>query len=82
MNIDFLQIWYFEVVALELSIILTQTVGRFNIRVTPYSGILTLAMLKYLMSKNLSTKTLKSCTASNNTRRHLEHRTRNTVCKG
>ena len=82
MNIDFLLIWHFEVVVLERSIILTQTVGRFNMRVTPFSGILTLAMLKYLMSKDLSTNTLKSCTASNNTRRHLEQRTRNTASKG
>ena len=43
-------------VGLELSVILTQTVGRFD-RVTPYTGILTLGKLKYFMSKNLSTKT-------------------------
>ena len=62
MNIDFRQIWHFDVsgtgwVGLELSVILTQTVGRFDVRVTPYTGILTLAKLRYFMSKDLSTKT-------------------------
>ena len=61
MNIDFWQIWHFDVsgtgwVGLELSVILTQTVGRFDVRVTPYTGILTLAKLRYFMS-NLSIKT-------------------------
>ena len=37
---------------LELSIIFTQTVGRlFNMWVTPYTGIIILAKLKYFMSK-------------------------------
>ena len=62
-NIDFWQIWYFEVkgtgwVGLELSIIFMETVGRFDMWVTLYTGILTLAKLKYFMSKGLSTKTL------------------------
>ena len=46
MNIDFRQIWHLDVtgwVVLDLSLILTQTVGRFDMRVTPYTGILTLA---------------------------------------
>ena len=38
---------------LEFSIILAETVGRFKIRVTPYTGILALAKLKYFMYKNL-----------------------------
>ena len=69
-------------VGLELSIIFTQTVGRFDLRVTPYTGILTLAKLKYFMSKDLSTKTVQNCTAVNNTRRHSERGTRNIACKG
>ena len=36
---------------MELNIIFTQTVGRFDMRVTPYIGILTLAKLKHFMSK-------------------------------
>ena len=36
----------------------TQTVGRFDMWVTPYTSILTLAKLKYFMSKDLSNKTL------------------------
>ena len=87
MNIDFPQIWHFEVkgtgwVGLELSIISTQNVGRFYLWVTRSTGILTLAKLKYFMSKILSAKTLLSCTSANNTRRHSEHRTINIVCKG
>ena len=54
---------------------------RFDIWVTPYTGILTLAKLKYFMSKDLITKTLQSCTAANNTRRYSEYETRNTECK-
>ena len=62
-NIDFWKIWHFDVkgtgwVGLELSIIFTQVMGRFDMCVTPYTGILTLAKLKYFMSKDLSTKTL------------------------
>ena len=45
-------------VSLELSIIFTQTVGRFVMWVIPYTGILTLEKLKYFVSKDLSTKTL------------------------
>ena len=56
-------------------------VGRFDMWVTPYTGILTSARQEYFMSKGLSTKTL-SCTAANNTKRHSEHGTRNIVCKG
>ena len=47
--------------------------------VTPYTGIVTLAKVKYFMSKDLSTKT--SCTAANNTRRHSERGTRNIATK-
>ena len=62
-NIDFRQIWHFDVkgtgwVGLELSIIMTQSVGKFDMSLTPYTGILTLAKLKYFMTKDLSTKTL------------------------
>ena len=62
-NINFWQIWHFDLrgtgwVGLELSIIFRQTVGRFDMQVTPYTGILTLEKLKYFMSKDLSTKTL------------------------
>ena len=62
-NIEFWQTWHFEMkgtgwVGLELSIIFTQTVGRFDMWVTLYRGILTLAKLKYFMPKDLSTKTL------------------------
>ena len=51
-NINFRQIWYIDVkgsgwVSLELSVILSQTVGR----LTPYTSVLTLAKLKYFMSK-------------------------------
>ena len=42
----------------ELSIILTQTVARFDMQVTPYTGILTLEKLKYFMSKDMSSKTI------------------------
>ena len=42
----------------NLAVILTQTVGRFDMWVTPYTGILTLAKLKDYMSKDLSTKAL------------------------
>ena len=47
-NINFSQIWHFAVkgtgwVGLELSINFRQTVGRFNMWVTPYTGMLTLA---------------------------------------
>ena len=71
-NIDFWQIWHFDVkgtgwVVLELSIIFMQIVRRFDMWVTPYIAILTLAKLKYFMSKDLGTKTLWSCTAANNT---------------
>ena len=45
-------------VGLELSNILTQTVGRFDMWVTPYIDILTLAKLIYFMPKDLSTKIL------------------------
>ena len=38
-------------VGLELSIIFTQTVGRFNMWVTPYTGIIILSKLKYFISK-------------------------------
>ena len=38
-------------VGLELSIIFTQTVARFNMWVTPYTGITILAKLKYFISK-------------------------------
>ena len=52
-NIDFWQIWHFDRkwtgrVGLELSIILMQTVGIFDMWVTPYIGILTLEKVKYL----------------------------------
>ena len=62
-NIDFWPIWHFDVkgtgwVGLEVSIIFMRTVGRFDMWVTPYTGILTLAKLKYFMYKDLSTKTL------------------------
>ena len=62
-DIDFQQIWYFDVKnfgwqGMELSVILTQTVGIFHIRVTSYTGILTLAKLKYFIFKDLSTKAL------------------------
>ena len=62
-NIDFWQIWHFDVkgtgwVVLELSIIFMQIVRRFDMWVTPYIAILTLAKLKYFMSKDLGTKTL------------------------
>ena len=33
--------------------------------VTPYTGMLTLAKLKYFMSKDLCTKALQSCIAAN-----------------
>ena len=57
------QICHFEVkdtwwVVLELHVILTQTVGRFDMSVTVLTGTLTLEKLKYFMSKNLNTKTL------------------------
>ena len=63
MNIDFWQIWHFDMkgtgwVGLKLRIIFTRTVGRFRMSVTSYTGMLTLAKLKYFMSKDLSTKTL------------------------
>ena len=45
-------------VGMELNIIFTQAVGRFDMRVTPYTGILTLAKLKYFMSEDLSTNAL------------------------
>ena len=45
-------------VGLERNVILIQTVGRFDMWVTPYTSILTLAKLKYFMSKDVSTKTL------------------------
>ena len=45
-------------VGLELSVILTLTVGRVDMWVTPYTGILTLAKLKYFMFKDLNTKIL------------------------
>ena len=62
-NINFRQIWDSDVkgtglVGLELTIILAQTLGRFDMWVTLYTGILTLAKLKYFMSKDLITKTL------------------------
>ena len=52
--------WCFDVkgtewVGLELSIIFTQTVGKFDMWETLYTGILTLAKLKYFMSKDLIT---------------------------
>ena len=55
-NINFRQIWYIDVkgsgwVSLELSVILSQTVGRSDMRVTPYTSVLTLAKLKYFMFK-------------------------------
>ena len=45
-NIDFWQIWHFDVkstgwVGLERSIIFMQTVRRFDMGVTPYTGIYT-----------------------------------------
>ena len=62
-NIDFWQIWHFNVkgagwvgLELEISIIFMQSLGRFQMWVTPYTSILTLAKLKYFMSKELSTK--------------------------
>ena len=62
-NINFWQIWHFDVtgtgwVDLELSIIFTQTVWRFDMWVTPYMIVLTFAKLKYFMPKDLSTKPL------------------------
>ena len=45
-------------VGLELSIIFMQTAGRFNMWLTTYTGILTLAELRFFMSKDLSTKTI------------------------
>ena len=68
-------------VGLELSIILTLTVEKSDMWETPYVDILTLTKLKYFISKNLNTKALKSCTAANNTMRHLEDGTINIVCK-
>ena len=56
--------------------------GRFDMWVTPYTGILTLAKPKDFTSKDLNTKTLQSCTAAKNTKRHSEHGTGNIVCKG
>ena len=62
-NIDFWQIWHFNVkgtgwvgLELEISIIFMQSLGRFQMWVTPYTSILTLTKLKYFMSKELSTK--------------------------
>ena len=40
-------------VILELCIIFMQTEGRFDMWVTSYTGILTLAKLKFFMSKDL-----------------------------
>ena len=40
-------------VGFELSVIFTLTVGRFDMLVTPYTGILTFAKLKYFMSKSV-----------------------------
>ena len=60
-NIGFLQIWHFDMtgwVGLEQSFILIQTLRRFDMWVTPYTGVLKLENLKYFMSKDLSTKTL------------------------
>ena len=60
MNIGFWQIWHFDMtgwVGLALSFILTETVGRFDMSVIPYTGILILVNLKYFMSKDLSTMT-------------------------
>ena len=68
-------------VGLQRSIIFTLTVGRFDTRVTPYAGILTMTKLKYFIFTDLNTKTLKSCTTANNTRRHSEYETINIVCK-
>ena len=62
-NIDFWQIWHFNVkgagwvgLELEIGIIFMQSLGRFQMWVTPYTSILTLTKLKYFMSKELSTK--------------------------
>ena len=79
-------IWHYDMkgpgwVGLQRSIIFTLTVGRFDMRVTPYTGILTLTKLKYFIFKDLNTKKLKSCTTPNNTRRHSEHGTKNIVWK-
>ena len=62
-NISFRQIWHFDKkatgwVGLKLSIIFIQTAGRRDKSLASYIGILTLAKLKYFMSKDLSTKTL------------------------
>ena len=79
-NIGFLQIWHFDVtgwVGLDFGFILMQIVGGFEIWMTPYTGILTLAKLKYFMFKGLSTKALWSFTVANNKRRHPEHGIRN-----
>ena len=66
---------------LELSIIFMQTVRRSDMWVGPYTGILTLAKLKYFMTKELSNKALWSCTAANSTRRHSERGKRlNQIC--
>ena len=59
--IGFWQIWHFDLtgwMGLELSVILMQTAGRFDMWVTPSTDILTLVKLKFFMSKVLSTKTL------------------------
>ena len=79
-NIGFLKIWHFDVtewVGLDFGFTLMQIVGRFEIWMTPYTDILTLAKLKYFMFKGLSTKALWSCTVANNKRRHPDHGIRN-----
>ena len=63
-DINFWRIWYFHMkgtglVGLEPSIIFMQTEGRFDMWATLYTDILTLAMLKHFMSKDLSTKHYK-----------------------
>ena len=47
-----------EYMGLKLSIIFTQTAGRFIMLVTSYTGMLILEKLKYFISKDLITKTL------------------------
>ena len=60
-SIDFLHIRHLDVkgtegMGSERSLILTQTMGRFDTWVSPYTDTLTLAKLKYFVFDDLSTK--------------------------
>ena len=55
-NIDFRQIWHFDVkgtgwVGLKLSVILRQTVGRFDMWVTPYAKKIEAQVQKWMSYK-------------------------------